>query len=127
MSPRFGQECHSQAWKLVQQFMDSSCQVFAGNPSHAESTLMPRVMQWAQQCLEDLPGTGDDSQGVVVWLNTPTAGIIAAAKWDFFLTFLSNLLNHYRKNSVAIVVHPNRAAQTSAAASRSKLEHAKDC
>ena len=49
--------------------------------------------------------------GVITWLNLPTAGIVSAAKQDFFLTMLTNTCQMFSKNGAAFIVHGNRAAQ----------------
>ena len=46
---------------------------------------------------------------LVLWVNLPTCGVTPAAKQDFFITSISNLLSSYKRNSVAIIVHSNRA------------------
>ncbi|CAL1126565.1 unnamed protein product [Cladocopium goreaui] len=38
-------------------------------------------------------------------------GIVGAAKYEFILTALTNLLTLYKRNGVAVVIHPNRASQ----------------
>ncbi|CAK9085679.1 unnamed protein product, partial [Durusdinium trenchii] len=46
---------------------------------------------------------------VVLWINLPTAGIVGAAKDDFFISLITNILTKYKRNSIALVVHANRA------------------
>ena len=42
-------------------------------------------------------------------MNLPTAGVLSAAKNDFILTAVTNILAAYRKNAIAVFVHCNRA------------------
>lgn len=46
---------------------------------------------------------------IILWVNFPTQGVLSAAKSDYMITSVSNLLSTYRKNAVAIFVHCNRA------------------
>jgi hypothetical protein len=60
--------------------------MFSGKSVDAESTILPAVTSW---------------------VNLPTAGIIGASKFDFLLTAITNVLWAYKRNSIAIIVHPN--------------------
>ena len=50
-----------------------------------------------------------DDHCIFLFINLPTAGVVPAAKSDFFLTAVTNILAAYSKNSIAIFVHGNRA------------------
>ncbi len=77
-----------------------------------ESTVLPRVSSFLQEAFGEIPEVRSfEDHGVIIWGALPTAGIIGAAKYDFCLTAISNLLSLYKRNGVAILVHPNRAAQ----------------
>lgn len=54
-----------------------------------------------------------DDHCVVAWANMTTVGVLPAAKYDWFLTSISNLLAAYPRNGLAIVVHCNRASDPS--------------
>lgn len=72
----------------------------------AESTVLPRVSSWLQESLGEIPEVRSfEDHGVIIWGALPTAGIIGAGKYDFCL------LSLYKRNGIAILVHPNRAAQ----------------
>lgn len=89
--------------------------MFAGRSTDAESTVLPSLASYIGEALADIPEARSfEDHGVVLWLNMPTAGIVGASKYDFMVTALSNLLTQYKKNSIAILVHPNRAGQLSA-------------
>ncbi|CAK9106940.1 unnamed protein product [Durusdinium trenchii] len=69
-----------------------------------------------QQLSEDQETLGDiaevrssEDHLVVLWINLPTAGIVGAAKDDFFISLITNILTKYKRNSIALVVHANRA------------------
>ncbi|CAJ1448823.1 unnamed protein product, partial [Effrenium voratum] len=107
------QDCHDKAWGAVQSFLDMHLRIFTGRSLDADSTLMPQALQWLRQVFEDMPRcTSDEDHCVVVWLNAPSAGIVPVAKWEFFISAFANILPLFRRNSIGIIVHPNRAAQT---------------
>ena len=106
------QDCHKQAWASVQRYMDSNLSVFAG--SSAESTIMPALSAWISESLGEIAEVRDaNDHAIVGWLCLPTAGVISAVKWDFFITLTCNLLAQHRKNGVVFIIHSNRAAQIS--------------
>ena len=83
---------------------------FPGRQSDADSTMMPAARSWIRNCLEEECISPED-HSVVLWLNCTTIGIIPTLKYDFFLTFLSNVLTDFSKNGVCFIVFPNRASQ----------------
>lgn len=106
------EECHRKAWSIVGDFLASNLRMFCGKPMDAESTVLPRVSSWLQESLGEIPEVRSfEDHGVIIWGALPTAGIIGAGKYDFCLTAVSNLLSLYKRNGIAILVHPNRAAQ----------------
>ena len=106
------QEMHSRAWEAVGNYLLANLRIFVGKPSDAESTVLPSLTTWLQESIADMPECRVyDDHGVVLWLNLPSAGILSAHKYDFLITSVSNLLAAYRKNSVAILAHPNRASE----------------
>ena len=106
------QECHNKAWDLVGSYLESNLRMFSGKSVDADSTVLPSLASWVQDSLADIPEARSfEDHGVVLWVNLPTAGIIGASKYDFLLTSITNLLTQYKKNSIALIIHPNRAGQ----------------
>ena len=86
--------------------------LFAGKSVDAESTVLPSVASWVQESFGEMVEVRSfDDHGLVLWVNLTTAGIVGASKFDFLLTALTNLLTLYKRNSVAVLIHPNRASQ----------------
>lgn len=85
--------------------------IVSGRASDAESTVLPAIAGWIDRTLEDCCASGDN-YSVVILLNCPTVGILGTEKKEFFVTAVTNLLNQYRRNAVALLVLPNRAGQT---------------
>lgn len=53
-----------------------------------------------------------DGHSLVIWCNLTTVGVMPAAKFDFFITAVSNLLATHKRNAIALIVHCNRASDT---------------
>ena len=87
-------------------------QVFHGRSVDADSTVMPQLFSWVDATIDESPGCNSpDDHCVVLFFNLPAVGVVSVAKWDYIVTIVANMLNRYRKNSLAIIVHANRAAQ----------------
>lgn len=97
---------------MVSDYLASNLRMFSGKSVDADSTVLPSLSSWIQESLADIPEVRSfEDHGVVMWVNLPTAGIVGASKYDFVVTAISNMLSQYKKNSIAILVHPNRAGQ----------------
>ncbi|CAK9107180.1 Uncharacterized protein SCF082_LOCUS49906 [Durusdinium trenchii] len=105
-------EQHEKAWQCVREFMQNNLKVFTGLASAGTSTLLPSVASWVEETLGDIAEVrSSEDHLVVLWINLPTAGIVGAAKDDFFISLITNILTKYKRNSIALVVHANRAEQ----------------
>ncbi|CAK9021468.1 Uncharacterized protein SCF082_LOCUS15362 [Durusdinium trenchii] len=104
------EDCHNRAWSCIKDFIENSMMTFPGRQSDADSTMMPAARSWIRNCLEEECISPED-HSVVLWLNCTTIGIIPTLKYDFFLTFLSNVLTDFSKNGVCFIVFPNRASK----------------
>ena len=106
------EECHTRAWEAVKSFMQSSAKIFAGASLHGMTSLMPEVSSWCSDTLADTSDVRENNDHMVfIWCNLTTAGIVSAGKWDFVVGYITNELSKHKRNSIAIVVHPNRAGQ----------------
>lgn len=93
-------------------FLKTHLNLFCGRTAEADSVLMPQVRAWVRDQAQELGSAPDDHQ-VVVYLCCPSLGIMGAQYRAFMLSFISNILADHPVNSVAIIVHPNRASQES--------------
>lgn len=90
--------------------MDTAMCMFVGASLHGDSTLMPNIRTWVREVMMDVSTSPTDAC-LVLWLNCPTASIMSATKQAFFVSVISNMLNDYKGNAVAIVIAPNQAGQ----------------
>ena len=102
-----------------QQFHGEQCPKVLWHGSQWYLYYNARSFLLGDQSLNDVAEVGDSSDHLVVlWANLPTCGIISAAKLDFVISFLTNQLEKHKRNGVALIIHPNRAAQAHAAKTR---------
>ena len=89
-------------------------QIFQARSVQADSTIMPQVFSWIDGTIDESPGcNSSDDHCIVLLFNLPSMGVISVAKWDYLVTMVANALNRYKRNSLALVIHPNRASQKS--------------
>jgi len=105
------EDSHTRAWLAVKEFIEGNLLVMPSKIEHAENTLMPNCKTWIRKSFEDMGAASPEDHTLFLWLNAPTCGILSSDRYDFFLTFITNILSDYPKNSVCIIVHPNRASQ----------------
>ena len=73
---------------------------------------MPELNGWVEETLSEIAEVQSVlDHGIILWVNLPSVGILSAHRLDWVLTYLSNTLNKYKKNGMAIVIHANRAGQ----------------
>ena len=104
-------DSHARAWVAVKNFMEQNLMVFPSRMDHAESTLMPAAKNWLKTSLDEMNWYSAEDHCIYLWLNCPTVGIIPSDKYDYFLTCITNFLSDWPKNSMAVIVYPNRAGQ----------------
>ncbi len=92
--------------------MDQNLRVFTGKSASADSVVMPAVHSWIAESLNDIAEVkSKNDHAIIGWLCLPTAGVIGAQKWDFFVTFVCNFLHAHPVNGIVLIVHSNRASQ----------------
>ena len=104
------EESHQRAWVVVKEYIEANLFVFPSKMEHAESALMPSAKAWIRRSIEEMGGSTPEDHSIFLWLNCPVVGILSSDKYDFFLTCISNFLSDWPRNSVCIIVHPNRAS-----------------
>lgn len=86
--------------------------VFSGKAVEAESTVLPSITSWIEETLHEIPEVrSSEDHGLVIWVNLPSAGILTVNRYEYVVTSVTNLLAIYRKNGIALLIHPNRASQ----------------
>lgn len=76
------------------------------------------LTDWVETSLQEMAEVREpDDHAVVVWVNLPTAGILGVHKREWVVTYLANVLQKFKRNGVAVLVHSNRASQTTSGSS----------
>ena len=103
------QELHKRAWDLVATYLATNLRFFAGAAKEAESTVLPLLTSYVDEAFAEIPECrSTDDHGVILWINLPCCGVVPVHKYEWCVTSVSNLLAIYRRNGLAILVHPNR-------------------
>ena len=88
--------------------------IVTGRSVDADSTVMPQLLSWVDRMIDESPKcNAADDHCVCLFLNLPSCGVISSAKWDYVISLVANTMNRYKRNGLAILVHPNRASQKS--------------
>lgn len=103
------QELHSRAWDLVGTYLTANLRIFGGLAKEAESTVLPILSSWIDEAFQEVPECrAPEDHGMVIWANLPTCGVISVHRYEWCITSISNLLAKFKRNGIAILVHPNR-------------------
>ena len=94
---------------MVGEYLTVNLRVFGGLAKEAESTVLPLVTSWTDEACSDVPECrASDDHCVLMWANLPSCGVLSVHRYDWCITSISNVLAIYRKNGIAVLVHPNR-------------------
>ena len=107
----FPQDCHTRAWAVIGNYMESQFSMFCGKASDAESTVMPASRSWVRETISELGSQRPDDHQLVVFLNCPCIGIISAEVHSYITNYITNILADFPSNGVVLLIHPNRAGQ----------------
>ena len=103
------QDLHKRAWDLVGDYLASNLKIISGLAKEAESTVLPTVTSFVDEAFQDVPEVkAHDDHCVILWANLPACGVLSVHRYDWCITSISNMLAQYRKNGLALLVHPNR-------------------
>lgn len=102
-------DLHKKAWEMVGDYLTMNLRIFGGLAKEAESTVLPVVTSWVDEAFSEVPECrASDDHCVLMWANLPSCGVLSVHRYDWCITSISNVLAIYRKNGVAVLVHPNR-------------------
>lgn len=94
---------------MVAEYLTLNLRIFGGLAKEAESTVLPLVTSWVDEAFAEVPECrASDDHCVIMWGNLPACGVLSVHRYEWCITSISNVLAIYRKNGIAILVHPNR-------------------
>ena len=103
---------HKQSWEVVNAFVDNNMKVWLVKP---EQTVLPTVLPWVEGSLENMTFLRSVyEEGCVLWVNMTTARVMPLMKKNYIVSLVTGLLTAMPGNSVAIIIHANRASESKA-------------
>lgn len=71
---------------------------------------MPTLLPWLDAQMESQTYTRDiNEEAGVLYICLPTCGVVPAKKMAFFLNLITSFLSARPANSIAVIIHANRA------------------
>lgn len=109
----FAQGFHEASWRLVAQFAEEGFPVWTIPTKMLSAQLPAKLKPWQAAVVQSVNAgiRRPENENYIYWLNMVTCGITSAVKTDWFLSFLTQVLTDQPTNSIAIILHSNRAAQ----------------
>jgi hypothetical protein len=102
---------HEVSWRLVVQFSEEAFPVWCIPTAKMSAQLPAKFKPWQAAVVQGPGIRRPENEHYVYWLNLVTTGITSSLKTDWFLSFLTQVLTDQPSNSIAIILHANRAAQ----------------
>ena len=98
---------HKRSWELVNDFVEQNFQVWSVK---LDQSVVPTLLPWVDLQMERLTFNRVTSEEcVILYLCMPTMGIVGSVKLQFVLQMITALLAARPSNSIAVVIHANRA------------------
>ena len=93
----------------MHKYVDGNLKVWAVKPSQPA---LPTVLPWVESALDAMTFMRTDpEEGILLWVNLPTVGVVTSLKKDYFVQLITGLLTAKPQNSVCILLQANRAAE----------------
>lgn len=106
------EELHKKSWSLVGTYLKANLRTFTGRAKDAESTILPALSSYIDEAFSEIPEVRSmEDHAVFIWGNLPACGVMSVHTYEWCITAVSNILAIYRRNGIAILVHPNRGSQ----------------
>ena len=89
----------------VQEFL----KVWSLQPSQ---NLLPSLLPWLEERFEAATFLRDSStEGSILYVNCAVLGVVSAGKTAYMLNLITGFLAARPQNGIAVLIHPNRAAE----------------
>lgn len=94
---------------MVNTSVEDSFKVWTLQP---QQSLLPSLLPWLEQCFEASTFMRNPSEeACILFVNCPAMGVVSAIKHNYVIELVTSLLASRPSNSIAILVHPNRASE----------------
>lgn len=99
---------HAKSWDLVKDFVEKNFQVWS---IKLDQSVVPTLLPWIDEQMERLTFSRVQTEECnILYICMPTMGIVGSVKLQFVLQLITAFLAARPTNSIAVVVHANRAA-----------------
>ena len=100
---------HKQSWEIINSYVQRCLKVWSVKP---EQTILPSILPWIEECFEEMTYVRTvTEEGIILWVNLPTAGILSSMKKHFLISLVTGLLTATAGNSIAVLIHSTRATE----------------
>lgn len=90
-------------------YVDENLKVWTTKP---ESTPLPTLLPWIEERFEDQTYLRDPTEeGLILYFNLTSMGVVSALKLSYVHSLCTSLLAARPGNSVAVIIHANRASE----------------
>lgn len=111
---------HTRSWEIVHSWVDHNLKVWS---LKAETSPLPTLLPWIEERFEDQTFLRTASEeGHVLYFNLPSMGVISAAKLNYVHALCTSFLAARPTNSVAVIIHANRASEGRKSRTQGQLE-----
>ena len=103
---------HELSWSVVGDFVSKNWITWAVSTHElGDQTILPQLLPWCDQVLSDATyNRVPEEEGYLLFINMPTCGVVPAQKLNYFLQLTTTFLATSRKNSVCVMLFPNKAS-----------------
>lgn len=104
-----GQRRHQKSWELVKEFVNGNFQVWS---IKLEQSIVPTLLPWVDEQMERCTFSRSQTEECnILYVCLPTMGVVSSMKLQFTLQLITSFLAARSSNSIAVVIHANRAAE----------------
>ena len=101
---------HAKSWEVVAEFVQENYQVWS---VRLEQSILPTLLPWLDGQMERLTFNRVRAEECyVLYICLPTMGVVPAGKQNFVAGLVTAFLAARPQNSVAVIIHANRASES---------------
>lgn len=103
---------HELSWSVVGDFVNKNWITWAVSTHElGDQTILPQLLPWCDQVLSEATfNRVPEEEGYLLFINMPTCGVVPSQKLNYFLQLTTTFLATNRKNSVCVMLFPNKAS-----------------
>ena len=100
---------HTKSWALVNNYVENNLKVWS---VAKDGSVLPTLLPWLEERMDAASyARQQEEEGYILYVCLPTLGVVPAGKQQFFFDLITGFLAARPSNSIAIVIHANRASE----------------